>query len=408
MKTNAIIAEYNPFHKGHFYQMEQAKIGTGADATIVILSGNYVQRGIPAVMDKQTRTRLALEAGADLVIELPLFYSCSSAEYFASGAVSILDRLGVVSTLCFGSECGDIQAMARIADILLEESVTFQNTLRYELESGKSYPYARNQAILAVEPSLIAKRDLFQSPNNILGIEYLKALKKLGSTITPYTTQRSGNGYLNASLNGSYCSALALREAFHAGTPISELTEHLAQCNHPTYEAYYQTYKPVSADDFSDLLYMKLQENASTGYDYFFDVSGDLSNRIQKELGAYTGFQQFANILKTKDMTYTRISRALMHILLHITKADLQLYHPDYVRVLGFGENGKELLKDISQKNQICLLTKLADAKKTLSESDFHYFEKQMAADYLYEYVKSKKAGVSPVSEYSKPICILS
>jgi len=407
MKVNAIIAEYNPFHKGHVFQMEHAKKATDADYTIVLMSGNYVQRGIPAVMDKQIRARMALEAGADLVLELPLFYSCSSAEYFADGAVSILNKLGVVDSLCFGSECGDMNALSHVADIVLEESESYKKALRYELESGKNYPLARTQAILSVDPSLLYQRDLFQSPNNILALEYIKALKRQKSSILPFTTPRNGNGYLNPSLSGGFCSALALREALVAGNAPAQLADQIDERALGSFTAYFETMKPLHCNDFSDLLYMKLQENASTGYDKYFDITNDLSNKIQNELKHYESFQSFADALKSKDITYVRISRCFMHILLDITKMDMQLYHPTSVRVLGFRQSAKELLSAIHRQGDIPLLTKLADARDILSDAELRYHEKTLAADAMYEYVKSKKAAVSPVNECSKPLCII-
>lgn len=407
MKVNAIIAEYNPYHKGHVFQMENAKNATGADCTIVLMSGNFVQRGIPAVMDKQTRAKMALEAGADLILELPFFYSCASAEFFASGAISLLDRLGVVDHVCFGSECGDLEAISRVADILLEESDDFKKALRYELESGKSYPLARTQAILSVDPSLLSQRDLFQAPNNILALEYVKALKHQKSTMQAFTTRRHGNGYSNPSLGGDFVSALAIREALLAGNTADNLASQVPDCNQNTFVSYFNTYKPVFANDFSDLLYMKLQENCSAGFDKFFDVSNDLSNRIQNEMNHFESFNQFADLLKTKEITYSRISRSLMHILLDVTKMDMQLVHPEGVRVLGFSQTGKELLKAISDHDQIKLISKLANAKDILPEGYLRFFEKEMAADSLYEYVKAKKASVSPISEYSKSLCII-
>ena len=167
-----IIAEYNPFHNGHAYQIEQARLLTGCDFLVVVMSGDYVQRGAPAVFDKYTRARMALACGADLVLELPVACSCASAEFFASGAVSLLDGLGCVDFLCFGSESGNLQSLMEPARILAKESPVFQEALRRGLSLGLSFPAARKEAFRACA----SNPDILDLPNNILGIEYLKAL----------------------------------------------------------------------------------------------------------------------------------------------------------------------------------------------------------------------------------------
>ena len=185
MKTVGIIAEYNPFHNGHAYQIAMAKKITSADYCIVVMSGDFVQRGTPAIMDKYIRAHSALESGADLVLELPVYYAASSAEYFASGAVALLDKLGVTDTLCFGSECGDIAVLSALAEALLDETPQFKKVLKQQIKSGASYPQARNHALSVTAPHLTGSLHVLQSPNNILGLEYIKALKKRQSRIQP-------------------------------------------------------------------------------------------------------------------------------------------------------------------------------------------------------------------------------
>lgn len=185
MVVNGIIAEYNPFHNGHKYQMDMSRQMTGADYTVVVMSGDFVQRGAPALLDKHRRAEMALKCGADLVLGLPAIYSTSSAEYFSMGAVSTLDKLGVVTHLCFGSECGNVEIMTKAARILVEEPEDFSATMRQYLKQGVSYPNARNWAMFLNYPFLQAYRDVFATPNNILGIEYIKALLRRGSKMSP-------------------------------------------------------------------------------------------------------------------------------------------------------------------------------------------------------------------------------
>ena len=171
MTVNGIIAEYNPFHNGHRYQLLNARSQTGADYTVVVMSGNFMQRGTPALVDKWKRTEMALRNGADLVLELPVFYSVSSAEYFATGAVALLDQLGVVNHLCFGAECSEKKILQRIADVFLEEPEGYVASLKQHLKEGSSYPIARSMALTQYAPELLPYRDVLNASNNILAIE---------------------------------------------------------------------------------------------------------------------------------------------------------------------------------------------------------------------------------------------
>ena len=192
MKIVGLITEYNPFHNGHLYHIEEAKRVTGADTVVVVMSGDYVQRGTPAVMPKRLRTEMALKCGAGAVFELPVCYASGSAEFFAMGAVSLLDHLGAVDSICFGSESNDLEALQEIAGILLEEPDGYQELLKEALRSGQSYPSARQKALAGCTGN-DALASLLDDPNNILGIEYLKALRKLNSSMVPYTILLQGS-----------------------------------------------------------------------------------------------------------------------------------------------------------------------------------------------------------------------
>ena len=238
MKIVGIIAEYNPFHKGHEFHIEKAKKITGADAAIIIMSGDYVQRGIPSIMPKHLRTQMALACGADVVLELPVCYATGSAEYFATGAVSLLEALGCVDYLCFGSECGEIKILQQIADVLCKEPAHYKVLLQKHFKNGNTFPAARKLAFieylnqhksLSCIPEQISK--ILDSPNNILGIEYLKALSCLNSSIEPVTITREGAGYHDQTLGDLFSSASALRQ----GLQDCELTKnanHTPDINH--------------------------------------------------------------------------------------------------------------------------------------------------------------------------------
>ncbi len=408
MKINAIIAEYNPLHKGHIYQMEDAKTNTGADYTIVLMSGNYVQRGAPAIMDKHTRAEMALQAGADMVLELPPHFSCSSAEYFANGSVAILKRIGVIDYLCFGSECGDLDTLHLIATILADESKEYQTILQQGLANGKSFPQARNDALFQVEPSLLTMPDYLTSPNNILAIEYLKAMRKHGAAYKPYTTLRTGSNYHSSQFDASLASAKAIREAIYSDTDKTLLADKIPSETQELFKHYFNTYRHITNNDFSDILYYTLLSHSENGFSQFADVSSDLSNRIQNTLSMYKDFDSYCNLLKSKELTYTRISRCLMHIMLGIRKTDFANPYSDlsYVRVLGFRKSALPLLKEIDQKTSLKLITKVADAKNLLSPKALTSFEHHLRMDTLYYYIQGKKANRTPQNEYTIPICI--
>ena len=409
MLVNGIIAEYNPFHNGHKYQLEEALCQTRADYTIVVMSGNFVQRGAPALLDKHRRAEMALRCGADLVLELPTLYAVSSAEFFGSGAVALLDKLGVVTHLCFGSECGDAELLRQIAEILVEEPPEYSATFKRLLQQGLSYPNARTWALLQHYPFLDSRKEVFSSPNNILGIEYIKALIRRGSSITPATVRRKGSGYHDRQTDGNYCSALAIRQALFTDYDLSGLCRHMPPEAGELLTAHLSENKPVRTDDFSKMLHYKLLLDNRNGYERYLDVSSDLSDRIRKRLDEYISFESFCDLLKTKEMTYTRISRCLLHILLDITKEDMKLgkgldYVP-YARVLGFRRSAAPLLTAIKEASSIPLVTKLAGAETLLSTEACTLLNQDIMAGRIYQ--SAARPGQAAKNEYTVPLVIL-
>ena len=375
MQVNGIIAEYNPFHNGHKYQLEEARRRTCAGYTIIVMSGNFVQRGAPALLDKHSRAEMALRCGADLVLELPTLYASSSAEYFASGAVALLDKLGVVTHLCFGSECGDVTLLTQIANILADEPAEYSAALKRFMQQGYSYPNARVNALMQLYPFLEGHWQVFSSPNNILAIEYLKALHRRKCTIQPVTTKRTGAGYHDRQTDKEICSALALRQALYAGSAPSQLCYHMPAEAGQILADRLSRNRLLRLNNFSSMLHYKLLLERDHGFQDYLDVSADLSARIQNRLGEYTNFDSFCDVLKTKEMTYNRISRCLLHILLDITKADMDMgramdYVP-YARILGFRKGSEPLLSAIKEKSSIPLVSKLADAEDLLDPTAY-------------------------------------
>lgn len=435
MKTVGIIAEYNPFHNGHLYQLKKAKEITGADFAVVVMSGDFTQRGTPAVFDKYTRCRLSLLAGADLCIELPVVYATASAELFAKGAVSLLSALGV-DALCFGSECGEIAPLREIASLLFAEPPAYKEALNKALKEGLSFPSARTVAVrkcahagslsgmdAAASGSLsgvdAAASDVLASPNNILGIEYLKALHALEKNgqhaPVPYTIKREGDGYLSHTLSEeSFCSAMALRKGIAEGNP--DLLRYVPESIRQEFSDTCQTKSALCADDFSGMLFYKLLSEKDAGYDSYLDVSSDLSDKIRKNLGTFTTFSAFCeNSLKSKDITLTRVYRSLLHILLSIKKEDLPAAAP-YARILGFRGTSFEMFGCLSKEN-IPLLSRLKDASSLLSPEALSCLSKDIFAAQLYEHVRMQhmlhklhmqKDDCPFVSEYSRPVIRIS
>lgn len=411
MQVNGIIAEYNPFHNGHKYQLDEALSRTSASYTIVVLSGNFVQRGAPALLDKHSRAEMALCCGADLVLELPTLYASSSAEYFASGAVTLLDKLGIVTHLCFGSECGDVTLLTRIAEILAEEPEEYSLALKRFLQQGYSYPHARVNALIQLYPFLEGYWQVFSSPNNILGIEYIKTLHRRGSSIQPVTIRRTGTGYHNRQLDVEICSALALRQALYSGSEPVQLGYHMPAEAAQILTDRLSRNRILRSDDFSTMLHYKLLLERDHGYQDYLDVSPSLSARIQNRLGEFTGFDSFCNILKTKEMTYNRISRCLLHILLDITKTDMEMgkamdYVP-YARILGFRRSSEPLLSAIKSKSSIPLISKLADADALLDPTAYAMLRQDVLAGEIYQSAVSADTARPSTNEYSTPLTIL-
>ena len=412
MKTVGIIAEYNPFHNGHAYQIAEAKKITGADYCVVIMSGNFMQRGIPAIMDKSLRIQSALMCGADLVLELPVHYATGSAEYFASGAIAMLDRLNVIDCLCFGSECGNIQALSMLSDSLVSESEEFKDLIKQNMKAGSSYPKARNNALIASSPRLAGYSDILQFPNNILGIEYLKALKKRGSHIEPYTISRKGSDYHDDSINDSYSSALAIRESIEMNQNISLIKEQLPEIVYKLLEENYLKTFPITIEDFSSLILYKLIKEQENGYSRYFDIDKAFSDRLESLIYSYTDYTSFCEKIKTRNITHSRVARNLLHILLDIYQSDVDAFCADdyvyYARIVGFRKEAAPLLSTIKEKTSIPLISKLADSDAYVtSENGRKMLKRDIESNHIYSLIVSRKYHHNLLNEYKRPIAIL-
>ena len=402
MKIVGLIAEYNPFHNGHQYHIEKAKEITSADAVIVVMSGNFVQRGTPAIMPKHLRAEMALSTGASLVLELPVCYATGTAEQFAYGAVSILNSLGCVDAICFGSECGDITALNELAKILYNEPDEYKESLQKHLRNGLSFPLSRQKTIEEIYPSQ-GFSNILEQPNNILGIEYLKALYRLNSKIKPYTIQRVSSQYHDVELQEQFSSATALRQVIEQHSP-HDLVGQTPNDNISLFQENYQKRYPIYTNDFSLLLKYRLLNETKSSLTQYADVSEELANRICNQLNNFVSYKQFCELLKTKEVTYSRISRALLHILLGIKKTDYT--DIQYARVLGFRKEDSDVLTVIKNASAIPLLTKLT-ATKDLSDSTVHMLNQDIYASNIYESVVADTFETPFINEYEHQIVII-
>jgi cytidyltransferase-like protein len=425
MKIVGLITEYNPFHNGHQYHIEQAKEICGADTAIVIMSGDYVQRGTPAIIPKHLRAEMALKCGASAVFELPVCYATGSAELFATGAISFLQELGIVDCVCFGSESNDLEGMQTIADFLLEEPVEYKLALQQSLKNGNSFPAARQEALqLTLKDPRFHK--LLEHPNNILSIEYLKAIRRLNADLTPYTILRQGAGYHDKKLQTSFSSASAIRSllaysgnalttdpdaaAFdnvHFSNILHQLEPQVPACCLELLTDYHHVAYPIYQNDFSLLLKYKLLNKTATDLTRYMDVSPELANRILNQLNQFFHYRQFSELLKTKELTQVRINRALLHIMLGIKKDDVDAFIADgyhyYARLLGVRKDKERVLGQIARKSSIPLLTNLYRGEE-LSEHGQRLLQYDILSSNLYRSVITDKYKTAFINEYQEPI----
>ncbi|RDU22899.1 nucleotidyltransferase [Anaerosacchariphilus polymeriproducens] len=414
MNTVGIIAEYNPFHNGHLYHIQKAKELTQSQYAIIIMSGNFVQRGAPAIIDKFSRTRMALENGADIVIELPVIYASGSAESFAYGSVSILDALNCVDYLCFGSECGQIKSLQEIAEILVKEPTDYLIKLKTFLKNGLSYPLARQKAIedylfsnnnISFNTSKEELNEILSNPNNILGIEYCKALLKLSSYIKPITISRLDSGYHSTELGTHFSSASSIRKHILESKNLDFLDSQVPNTSFRLLKENRNKTYPIVSNDLSDLLYYKLHMDKDLGLEQFLDVSPALSNRILGSLSKYENFDQFCNLLKSKEMTYTRICRCLIHVLLNLKTAAshnsfVNSVEVPYARILGINKSASKLLTKIKENSSTPMITKLSSQTDALSELGKKMIQQDIFASQIYQGIVSSKFKTQPYNEY--------
>ena len=377
-----IIAEYNPFHMGHKLHIEKTRQLTGSDGIIAIMSGSFVQRGEPAVADKFLRTRTALENGVDMVLELPVPYAVGSADVFAFGAVDSLNKSGIVDMLSFGTETGSLDGLREAAELLSDEPDSFKRELRQALDGGMSYAAARE---LAIGSSIGIDTKILSQPNSILAVEYLKALKRLNSSIKPVTVKREGGAYLSREMCGELSSASALRSRIYADDIETALTAVPDNSRERLREALKGT-KP-HIDLYSGILGYILLKSTPEELALTDGMAEGLENRIislagsdgVSALAGSDGVSALADRIKSRRYTHSRIRRILLHIILGIKKSDADTKNGvKYIRVLGFRQSRRDLLSELCKKSDVPVITNVKNAPvglldKELFATDMYY-----------------------------------
>lgn len=378
-----IIAEYNPFHNGHLYHLEQAKMQTNSDYTVCIMSGNFVQRGNTAIVDKWTRTKMCIENGIDLVIELPTIYSTSSAENFAMGAVKMLNSLKVVDFLSFGSENCEIDVLNNIATVLYEEPKQFTSILSHELSKGISFPKARDNALLMYLNNIQKYSNVINQPNNILAIEYLKSLKKIKSHIIPSSVRREKVYYNSIHIVDEYASSTAIRELLRREV-FEEIRPVMPDNSYMMLREQYEKGNFVqSLATFEKEIIYKLRTMSIEEISNLPDVNEGLEFAIKNASNNCNNIVDLISMVKSKRYTQTRIQRILVYALLGITKKDMEISKKvnPYIRVLGFNQKGKLLLSAISKANP--KLQIITSVKKFMDENNNKNLKSMLEKDIL-------------------------
>ena len=402
MTIAAIIAEYNPFHNGHEYMIQKVKEETGANYIIAVMSGDFTQRGIPGIADKHTRAKMAVSCGVDAVFELPVRFATASAEQFATGAVALFSALSCVDYLAFGSECGDLSDFSKASELLLQEPEELAQAVQQNLRQGFSYPKAFAMAVKKSSSVPDFPPELLESPNNLLGLEYMKALKRLSSVIRPHTIARTGTGYHDTHSSFSeesgtlIASASAIRSALTKDTGAIALAQPLLPPE--SYRVFAESYgitSPVTLDDFTLLLSTRIAAETKESLASFLDVPKELADRIYRFRDEFMSFTSLIDAIKHKQFTYARINRALLHIMLGLKEKDTTTETPcqliPYARLLAMKKSASPLMKELKKHSAIPVITKPAEARKMLTEEGLTMFLEDVSATDLYNRIVSSK-----------------
>lgn len=376
LQVAGVIAEYNPFHKGHGYHLKITRRLTGADCIISVLSGNFTQRGEPAIANKWARTRMALAEGVDIVLELPVVYATQHAQGFASGAVQLLAATGVVDYLVFGSEHGKISELEGLAHFLLGEGRDYQRKLRTYLNSGLPFPAARANSLMDIQrrggiPGLehLSSQQVYsllRHPNNILALEYLQALLRSQSNIRPITIPRLGAGYHEENIGKTMlASARAIRSALQAHDWRVKLPRVMPQKPWGILQGEIDAGRaPIFLNSYQAQIINLIRRTPSSALGQIAGIREGLENRLKRAANSCGTIECLLAKVKTKRYTQAHLQRLLIHLLLNMTREDAKDFSPQskpcYLRPLGFSPRGRQLLPAIKKKASLPLVTRPA------------------------------------------------
>lgn len=357
MSVYGIVAEYNPFHNGHKYQIDKIHENSDCDGIVAVMSGNFAERGETAIMSKYARAKASLLNGVDLVLELPVPYTVSSAESFAFSAVSILNSTGVVNKLSFGSECGDINCLISAADAVMSDIV--DNEIKEQLKKGVSYPTARMNSAEKLFGKKISS--ILKNPNNILGVEYIKAIKKLNCNIVPTTVLRVGAEHDSYKVKSEIASASLLRQMLINNENIEK---YVPENSFPIYQNEIENgFAPANMKALETAILASIRSKTADDFKTLPDVSEGIENRIISAAKTSLTLTELYDTAKTKRYTHSRIRRIVLYSFLGITK-EMQNAAVPYLRVLGMTAKGKELLRKMRTKATLPVIMTAADSKK--------------------------------------------
>lgn len=392
MNVLGLITEYNPFHYGHAHHLKESLTITDSDYSIAVMSGSFVQRGEPAFIDKWTRAKMAVDNGVDLVLELPVIYSSQSAELFALGAIKVLNSLNIVDSLCFGSEEGELEPLDKISTVLLEEPLGFKLFLKKYLSLGHSFPVARSLALEEFFKENFPDQDydftnILKQSNNILGIEYLKALKKTDSKIKAFTIQRIGANYKDTTIKNTISSATGIRESIlKNGLLVSKDLLPLESFN--LIGEYILKYKNFNLlENYSNIISYLFLSKGTDELKLLFDIDEGLENRILKFIKESSSVKDVISKTSTRRYPSTRIQRIFIHLLLGLNKSHIEelfSYDTPYIRVLGANEKGLTLLKRIKDESDVKIVTKFSNYKKFNNDIVDNFLDLEKKATDIY------------------------
>ncbi len=414
MKVCTCICELNPFHNGHEYLFREARRLTGADFLVAVMSGDFVQRGLPAICDKYARCHMALNGGADLVVELPVAYATASADYFAQGGVSAAESMGITDCLCFGSECGDLDMLMSCAGMRTESDPGL-----HILSQGEGSEKTRNYRITQLLKEGMSYAKAYATvtgneyaSNDMLAVRYLKSLEMMSSSIEPVCIRRMGGGYNDTGTDS--LSAASVRKKIFSREGFAHL---VPKYTYRTLEKIHSASFPMEAKDFSIQLHTILSriltqaEDTETALQEFMDVSANIEGRIRANIGKYRDYESFVGLVHSKEYTKSRVMRALLHIMLDIRKEDYPYDLEDcgvsYIRILGFRRSASALLTALKENCVVPVISKAADAPSLLDDEALHMFELDVNAANLYDRACTFKYGKEPEHDCAREVVII-